>query len=197
MVSNDYSNERNEFFAALNAHRPVDSGGGYMNNIGGPVTDKLAFQRGYKFSIAYENSRGPGYCTEKIVDAFAAATVPIYWGAPDVKQEFNPAAFLCADDYPDTAALIAAIDEIDRDDEKFLAMCHAPILAPDGSSRAARYVTDEVCAEFLTGIFEKGLHLRRNRSCWGSIYEGDWKYYRRLAEADRKPKGLLQRILGR
>ena len=44
---------------------------------------------------------------------------------------------------------------------------------------------------------EKGLHLRRNRSCWGSIYEGDWKYYRRLAEADRKPKGLLQRILGR
>ena len=47
------------------------------------------------------------------------------------------------------------------------------------------------------GIFEKGPHLRRNRSCWGSIYEGDWKYYRRLAEADRKPKGLLQRILGR
>ena len=39
--------------------------------------------------------------------------------------------------------------------------------------------------------------VRRNRSCWGSIYEGDWKYYRRLAEADRKPKGLLQRILGR
>ena len=35
VVSNDYSNERNEFFAALNAYRPVDSGGGYMNNIGG------------------------------------------------------------------------------------------------------------------------------------------------------------------
>ena len=35
VVSNDYSNERNEFFAALNAHRPVDSGGGYMNNNGG------------------------------------------------------------------------------------------------------------------------------------------------------------------
>ena len=49
---------------------------------------------------------------------------PIYWGAPDVKQEFNPAAFLCADDYPDTAALIAAIDEIDRDDEKFLSLIH-------------------------------------------------------------------------
>ena len=122
--------------------------------------------------------------------------MPIYWGAPDVKQEFNPAAFLCADDYPDTAALIAAIDEIDRDDEKFLAMCHAPILAPDGSSRAARYVTDEACAEFLTGIFEKGPHLRRNRSCWGSIYEGDWKYYRRLAEADRKRRDCCNGFWG-
>ena len=115
VVSNDFSTERNEFFEALNAHRPVDSGGGYKNNIGGPVADKLAFQKAYKFSIAYENSRGPGYCTEKIVDAFAAGTVPIYWGDPLVKQEFNPDAFLCADDYPDTDALIAAIDAVDRD----------------------------------------------------------------------------------
>ena len=77
--------------------------------------------------------------------------------------------------------------------------CDVPC-ADSGTGRKlprARYVTDEACAEFLTGIFEKGPHLRRNRSCWGSIYEGDWKYYRRLAEADRKPKGLLQRILGR
>ncbi len=102
-------------------------------------------------------------------DAFAAATVPIYWGAPDVKQEFNPAAFFCARMITrDTAALIAAIDEIDRDDESSLAMCHAPILAPDGSPRAARYVTDEACAEFLTGsIFEKGRTLRRKLQLLG------------------------------
>ena len=36
---------------------------------------------------------GRDIAPKKIVDAFAAATVPIYWGAPDVKQEFNPAAF--------------------------------------------------------------------------------------------------------
>lgn len=91
VVSNDFSQVRNEFFAALAAHRRVDSGGAYANNIGGPVEDKLAFQKGYKFSIAYENSSTPGYCTEKIVDAFAAGTVPIYWGDPLVKEEFNPA----------------------------------------------------------------------------------------------------------
>lgn len=197
VVSNDFSTERNEFFEALNAHRPVDSGGGYKNNIGGPVADKLAFQKAYKFSIAYENSRGPGYCTEKIVDAFAAGTVPIYWGDPLVKQEFNPDAFLCADDYPDTDALIAAIDAVDRDRDAYLALCHAPILAPGGGSRAQRYVTDAPCGQFLCGIFAKGPHLRRNRSCWGTIYEGDWNYYLRLAGEAQKPKTLMQKLFGR
>ena len=78
------------------------------------MADKLAFQRQYRFSIAYENSRDPGYVTEKIVDAFAAGTVPIYWGDPLIKQEFNPDSFVCADDYPDNAALIDAIEAIDR-----------------------------------------------------------------------------------
>lgn len=197
VVSNDYSKERNAFFEALNARRPVDSGGSYRNNIGGPVRDKLSFQQQYKFSIAYENSRSPGYCTEKIVDAFAAGTVPIYWGDPLVRQEFNPAAFLCADDFPDTDALIEAILEIDRDDARFLSYCRAPILCPDGSSRAALYQTDALCTDFLTGIFRRGPHLRRNQSCWGSIYEGDWRYYRRLADREQRLPGLLRRLCAR
>lgn len=187
VVSNDFSTVRNEFFAALSAHRRVDSGGGYQNNIGGPVADKLAFQREYKFSIAYENSSAPGYCTEKIVDAFAAGTVPIYWGDPRVKEEFNPAAFIFADDFADNDALIAYLDELDRDDEAYLAYCHAPILAE--GSRAAQYVTDDACAAFLGDILARGPHLRRNRSCWGTIYENDLRYYHTLAERERQPKG--------
>ncbi|MDD4850793.1 MAG: glycosyltransferase family 10 [Gemmiger sp.] len=193
VVSNDFSAVRNEFFAALSAHRQVDSGGQYANNLGGPVADKLAFQRQYKFSIAYENSRDPGYCTEKIVDAFAAGTVPIYWGDPEIKGEFNPAAFICADDYPDTPALLAALDALDADDAAFLAICQAPILLPE--SRAARYQTDEAAFRFLDGIFQQGPHLCRNQSCWGSIYENDLRYYHRLAETAKQP--LLQRLFGR
>jgi hypothetical protein len=197
VVSNDFSAERNAFFAALNAHRRVDSGGLYRNNTGGPVTDKLAFQKQYKFSIAYENSRDPGYTTEKIVDAFAAGTVPIYWGDPGIRQEFNPAAFVCADDYPDTAALISAIDTLDADDGAYLAKCKAPILLP--ASRAARYADDSLCADFLRSIFAKGPQdaLCRNRSCWGVNYEHDLGYYYRLAEQAAHPKTFFQRLLGR
>lgn len=193
VVSNDFSAERNAFFAALSAHRPVDSGGRYANNVGGPVADKLAFQRGYQFAIAYENSRDPGYVTEKIVDAFAAGAIPIYWGDPEIKKEFNPAAFVCADDYPSTEALLAALDALDADPAASLAMARAPILLPD--SRAALYRDDGACFAFLDGIFRRGPHLCRNQSCWGSIYENDRRYYHHLAaqaQAQRTPGGLLK-----
>ena len=194
VVSNDFSAERNAFFEEFSARCPIDSGGSYRNNIGGPVADKLAFQRQYRFSIAYENSRDPGYVTEKIVDAFAAGTVPIYWGDPLIKQEFNPDSFVCADDYPDNAALIDAIEAIDQDQELFLRYCHAPVLAP--GCRAEQYRDDRLCLEFLEHIFAKGPQqaVCRNRSCWGGIYENDLRYYRNLAEQAKKPKGLLARL---
>lgn len=196
VVSNDCCAARNDFFAALNAHRPVASGGEYRNNVGGPVADKTAFQQGYKFAIAYENGADPGYCTEKIVDAWAAGCVPIYWGDPLIKDEFDPAAFLCAADYPDTAALIAAIDALDADEAAYLAMCHTPILKAD--SRAAAFADGSACAAFLQAIFAKGpaAAICRNRSPWGLNYENDRRYYLALAEKEQKPS-LLGRLLGR
>jgi len=37
----------------------------------------------YRFALTFENESAPGYCTEKIADAFAARTVPIYQGYVD------------------------------------------------------------------------------------------------------------------
>lgn len=71
---------RSDFFEALTKYKYVHSGGKYLNNIGGRVDDKLAYQKQFKFSIAFENSSTNGYTTEKIIHAKAAGTVPIYWG---------------------------------------------------------------------------------------------------------------------
>lgn len=195
VVSNDYAQRRNRFFEELNAHRPVASGGRYQNNVGGPVEDKHAFLLQSRFNIAYENSATEYYCTEKIVDAFAAGCVPVYWGDPRVLDEFNPDAFLWAEDYPDNASLIAAMDEIDADPQRYLSYCRAPILRP--GCRAEQYADDHLCLEFLEGIF-RSKTFRRNLSMWGIIYEGDLKYLYRQAE---QPKGLLaqlkRRVLGR
>ena len=64
-------------FDLLSAHKPLASGGKWRNSFGGKrVDDKLAFLRTGKFSLACENSAFPDYVTEKLIEAFAARTVP-------------------------------------------------------------------------------------------------------------------------
>lgn len=96
VVSNNIhsSTERYEFFKLLSEYKRVDSGGSAFNNIGGPVKDKHNFIKNYKFNICFENSKYPGYVTEKIMEAFLARTVPIYCGSPMVDADFNPKSFI-------------------------------------------------------------------------------------------------------
>ena len=92
--NNNASPHREQFFDKLNEYKTISSGGRHRNNVGGPVADKLQFQLTHKFSIAFENSSYPGYCTEKLVQSFAARTIPIYWGDPQVDESFNEGAFI-------------------------------------------------------------------------------------------------------
>jgi alpha(1,3/1,4) fucosyltransferase len=118
---------RNRFFHKLSKYKRVDSGGKFMNNVGGPVADKLAFQRKYKFSIAFENSKYPGYTTEKMPEAVAAGTLPLYWGNSLVYRDFNPARFLHYDDFGSDEALIERVIELDRNDDQYLEYLRQPL----------------------------------------------------------------------
>ena len=80
---------RTEFFHRLSKYKPVASGGRWLNNIGGPVDDKLDFCSKYKFNIAFENSFCPGYTTEKIMQPLTVNSIPIYWGNPLVSRDFS------------------------------------------------------------------------------------------------------------
>src|SRR5205085_7165118 len=68
VFSNRKCKTRIKFFEKLSKYKRVDSGGRLMNNIGGPVKNKLEFIGRYKFTIAFENSSQPGYTTEKIFE---------------------------------------------------------------------------------------------------------------------------------
>lgn len=81
VVSNGKADKvRTQFFDFLNQYKHIASGGRYKNNIGEAVKDKYAFLESGKFNIAFENSSTNGYTTEKLFDAFASHTIPIYWG---------------------------------------------------------------------------------------------------------------------
>lgn len=120
---------RKELFDALSAYKKVDSGGRYLNNIGGPVPNKLLFEREHKFSIAFENSSREGYTTEKLPGSLAARTIPIHFGNPLVGKEFNTKRFINVHDFPSLDAVVARVRELDENDEEYLRVINQPVLA--------------------------------------------------------------------
>ena len=59
------------------------------------VEDKREAHDGYFFSVCIENSRTPGYFTEKLIDSFLCRSLPVYWGAQDITHFFDPRGMIC------------------------------------------------------------------------------------------------------
>lgn len=99
-VSNGGCQQRNDFFNRLSTYKQVDSCGKFMNNLGhhcpGTHEDDAydQFISQYKFMICFENVSKPHYFTEKLVNAYYAGTIPIYWGCPNVGDYVNLDAIL-------------------------------------------------------------------------------------------------------
>jgi len=61
------------------------------------------------FHIAAENSRHVNYFTEKIVDCFVSYTVPIYWGCPNIGDDFDQDGIICFESADELAAILARL----------------------------------------------------------------------------------------
>ena len=118
VAGNGASEYRNKMFHMLNEYKPVMSGGPLFNNIGGvlprDVMSKIDFFRKCRFSLCFENSSYPGYCTEKIMHGFIARTVPIYWGSPTVTMDFQEGSFISRHDFVSDNEFIDAIIKVDQ-----------------------------------------------------------------------------------
>lgn len=169
---------REAFFEKLNAYKTVDSGGKYKNNVGGPVPNKYEFQKKYKFSLAFENVSARGYCTEKILESFAAGTIPIYYGDETVSQDFNPKAFINCHDYDSIDAVIEEIRRLDNDEEAYLKMLNEPVFI--GGKLPDRY-SDENILKFLSNIFEGTPQKARRRKIIKHYADVD---YRNMKQRD-------------
>lgn len=169
VYSNKNANElRNDFFRLLSEYKQVDSGGRYLNNIGGPVDDKYEFQKKYKFTIAFENDSAMDYTTEKIIDAFSAKTIPIYWGNPNIAKEFNPKSFINCHDYNSLDEVVEKVKEIDNNPELFEEMLAQPIF--ENGELPYEYSYDYL-RDFLFNIFDQPIEKASRRS------PNTYKYY--------------------
>lgn len=153
----------------LSKYKKVDSGGLWQNNMGGRVPDKLAFDKTHKFSIVCENSAHSGYTTEKLVQAFAAGCVPIYWGDPSVSKVFNPKAFINAQDFPSVQELVEYVKKVDSDYALYENYIKEPAIINAIFSKENQI---KILKKFLSDIFAQPLEksYRRNRILWGKIY---------------------------
>lgn len=188
---------RDRILDEISKYKRVDSGGKYRNNIGVPngVPDKLEFQKNYKFSLAIENISFPGYTTEKLVEAFAAGGIPIYWGDPDVGRYFNEKAFINIMSYPSLEAAINEIKRADEDEEVYKAYLSEP--AMKSADHFEQLQSD--LENFLRHIIEQPVvsAKRRTTGAWAGnvarMVSGSLLEERERAGFLNKLKGIVRR----
>jgi len=155
VVSNGNCRDRNVFFEKLSKYKKIHSGGGYLNNIGYQIKDKLEFLKIYKFNICFENDAHRGYnehyTTEKLMQSMQANTIGIYYGNTRIEREFNKKSFINVRDFSNFDEAIEFIIELDQDNNRYLEMLkESPLIdnvIPDNNK-------EENIRSFLYKIFK-------------------------------------------
>jgi hypothetical protein len=93
VVSNPSNGLRSSLLGYLTSSGACISGGAVHNNAG-RVDDKMKFTSEYAVGMAFENLSKKSYITEKIYEVLAVNSIPFYWGASDIGDEFNPKSYL-------------------------------------------------------------------------------------------------------
>lgn len=191
-------NIRGDFFKELSKYKRVESPGTYLNNMPNGETvkfntdSKKQFQRKSKFSLCFESTKHNGFVTEKIMDAFIAGSIPVYYGSETVTEIFNPKAFINCNDFNSFDDVIKRIVELDNNDDMYLEMLSQPILVnPNFSTELYSNLK-----QFFTNIFEQPLEqcYRRSRVYSPYVYE---KRISKYAQKYYEPKSKLRKFIGR
>jgi hypothetical protein len=155
VVSNANAKRRIDFFNKLSAYKRVDSGGRYLNNIGGPVEDKMKFIEKYRFVISFENESYPGYVTEKIYQPMYKGSIPVYWGSTLIDKDFNTHSFINCHEYNDDEAVIRRILELEENHEMLEEVLQEPWFH---GNRLPESIKEENIAAFFKLIFTSPIH---------------------------------------
>ena len=95
------------------------------------LMDLTDIYRQYKFVITMENTEAEDYITEKLLLGLAADTIPLYFGACNVSDYFNPDRFLSYDQEGRSwKRLIERVKFLDTHDDEYLSMLYKPKQSP-------------------------------------------------------------------
>ena len=116
-----------------------------------------------RFAMAFENKISCGYVTEKVMHAFAAGAIPIYWGSDKIYEIINRKAIIDVASFSGIQACIEFVRDMSDDD--WHAMRNVPVYK-DGF-------------DALKSVFEPGarsmMHFIYSRCCRDScMYLRTW-----------------------
>lgn len=140
---------RMEYLKELMKYTGIDSYGKLFNNkllhLDRGEETKLDICRNYKFVIAFENSIDIDYVTEKFFDPFIAGSVPVYFGAPNIK-DYAPGdnCFLDVRQFENPQALSDFINTCYNDEQLY--------------STFFKWKNQPLCQAFLQKVIEQKEH---------------------------------------
>jgi alpha(1,3/1,4) fucosyltransferase len=131
MIAGNPEGLRVNLFNSISQYKQVD---GYGNMFGNSLRkSKFAVLPEYKFCLCPENSIYDGYVTEKLVDAYAGLTVPLYSGDVSVIDDFNSHAFLNYQFARNMDYFVAKVKAFDEDLEFYQTTYEQPLLTKEPS----------------------------------------------------------------
>ena len=131
MIAGNPEGLRVNLFNSISKYKSID---GYGLMFGNSLRQsKFDVLPEYKFSLCPENSIYDGYVTEKLVDAYAGLTVPLYSGDMSVKEDFNTKAFINYQDFKRTEIFLHDISWFDTDFGLYKDMYERPLLLKEPS----------------------------------------------------------------
>jgi len=129
LIANNPEGLRINLYNSISAYKQVD---GYGNMFGKPLRkSKFAILPEYKFCLCPENSIYDGYVTEKLIDAYAGLTVPIYSGDVSVIDDFNSHALLNYQFARNMDYFVGKVKAFDEDLEFYKTTYEQPLLTKE------------------------------------------------------------------
>lgn len=100
------------------------------------VVSKNEIAKDYRFVLCFENDIYPGYVTEKLPEAWATGSVPLYWGE-DRTGSFNSRAYLNLNNFNGFSQFLESVSLLNANNEAWSEMAAEPLITTKPSLEEA------------------------------------------------------------
>lgn len=142
------------------------------------------------FQLISENTQAPWYVTEKVWNALATGTVPVYDGPPEVKRLVPPGSVLFADDFASTGALVdAMLSFTEEDHRRARAWTQLPVSEWGGWAEARRLSRATLVPRLCEAAAERPTIQEVAAESMGVAIETPWRPSAQWLEVEQHHNG--------